>query len=739
MVKLTARTKIMSWQLSFLLVATTWLWAPILNDTLSTRTSLISQYETSSQPYAWLFRLGDILGGVLVILIARYFNMHRQNKYYSYLLLAVGFGLFLDPILSTTCVNTGRVCKEYFSLSFVLHASETVLTAAVVLMLSFYDWWKRRRLVSAVFILFQILYGLLFLTQLADQEHFNTASQYVYQTTLIVWIAWFCRSILFEGNFKVNQTEVKIVKYIVGIWAFLNGVLAILVSLAHIHLFGHIRGLYFAGDSAWLAQHGVIVGVIMIYLSRHLVRGERRARQIFLLITGLETIKYAVISPNAPLLMLYLLTFCILFVLVDDFDRGTQYETFTLRLKDALFMVGSLLAVILVVLMLVARNAEDSRITSQSIDNFFDYTVRSQVIYRTHLRSALLAHTETAFALASVGTILWILFKPYKRPGSSGNHEDIKRILKQYSNSSEDYFKLWPKDKNYYFLKDLSGFIAYKQAGPIIFALADPISDKSNKIKLLNNFIKENKAARLRTCFLMLHGQDINQYKKAGLEVRQIGASAQVDIDKFLNGTARDKWWRWKKNNAVKSGYQYSVSQPPHSDIFLQQLKAVSDEWLKIGGHEERGFALGYFDEHYMKECEVHYLHNERGKIFAFTNQLPQFKNHGVATVDLLRYLPDANNAMPYLLLCTIESAKQNDFKVFDLGFVPFAKSSDPVINIARTLSAGRFSAKGLEQFKNKFDPIWEPMYMAYDGDLADVALIAINVDRVMGAKPHNI
>jgi hypothetical protein len=316
MVKLTARTKIMSWQLSFLLVATTWLWAPILNDTLSTRTSLISQYETSSQPYAWLFRLGDILGGVLVILIARYFNMHRQNKYYSYLLLAVGFGLFLDPILSTTCVNTGRVCKEYFSLSFVLHASETVLTAAVVLMLSFYDWWKRRRLVSAVFILFQILYGLLFLTQLADQEHFNTASQYVYQTTLIVWIAWFCRS---------------------------------------------IRGLYFAGDSAWLAQHGVIVGVIMIYLSRHLVRGERRARQIFLLFTGLETIKYTVISPNATLLMLYLLTFCILFVLVDDFDRGTQHETFTLRLKDALFMVGSLLAVILVVLMLVARNAEDSR------------------------------------------------------------------------------------------------------------------------------------------------------------------------------------------------------------------------------------------------------------------------------------------------------------------------------------------------------------------------------------------
>jgi phosphatidylglycerol lysyltransferase len=179
----------------------------------------------------------------------------------------------------------------------------------------------------------------------------------------------------------------------------------------------------------------------------------------------------------------------------------------------------------------------------------------------------------------------------------------------------------------------------------------------------------------------------------------------------------------------------YAQSIPPHSDVLLQQLKAVSDEWLAIGEHTERGFALGYFDEEYMHSCNIHYLYNEQGKILAFTNQLPQFRVLGVATVDLLRYLPEAKNAMPFLLLNTIEQSRKQGYGIFDLGFVPFAKAKGPLLNIVQVMSTGRFSAKGLEQFKNKFDPLWRVNYMAYDGDLADLALIAINLERAVDIK----
>ena len=212
----------------------------------------------------------------------------------------------------------------------------------------------------------------------------------------------------------------------------------------------------------------------------------------------------------------------------------------------------------------------------------------------------------------------------------------------------------------------------------------------------------------------------------------QIGASALIDTDTFLEETIKDKWWRWKQNRAIKEGYQYAVSRPPHSTDFLKELKLVSDDWLSKNGHEEHGFALGYFSEEYLKQCTVHYLKNQAGEIVAFTNQLPNFNKQPTATVDLMRYRTITGSAMPYLLSKVIDTAHGEGYKYFDLGFVPFASAKGPLKAIARAASAGRFSAKGLEQFKNKFKPEWQHVYLAYDGDLADLAGIALSIEAAM-------
>ncbi|HVO86466.1 MAG TPA: phosphatidylglycerol lysyltransferase domain-containing protein [Candidatus Binatia bacterium] len=726
---LTRRRYLIAWQLLFLILGTTWLLAPHLNSGLSYRTSLISQYETPAQPFSWAFRTGDVLGGLLLLLMAYTFLKHPNKKIAGWLLLILGIGLVLDPLLSTTCRMVGSACKEYTSPSFVLHAVETVATSLVFFVIAVYDAWLRKKLVSIIFVLFQVAYGVLFVSQLADHEHFNTVSQYVYQTVLIVWLAWFCRDYLIDGNFKSRKNEEKIVTLVVAAWAFINGILAILISLAHIHLLGKIKGLYFAGDSAWLAQHGVIIGVVMLYLSRHLARGETRARQIFLVIAGIETLKYSVISPNPGLMILYLTTFCALFVLKDDFDRGLIPLTWKVRLKDLYFMVGGLLLVVLLALILLDRDSKVALVTAQALDNFSDYA--SGAVH-SHMRSVLLANTITAFLAVSAGSILWILFKPYKpQTNLERDYGRVERLLKWRSNSSEDFFKLWPADKDYFWQDDSHGFIAYKLVGSTAFALADPMAD--DRHQAIEQFIQWAKGRRLTTCFLPIYKDSVPAYKKAKLDIIQIGASAVINIDDFLQVTTKDKWWRWQKNRASKNGYIYAKSLPPHSDIFLRQLKAVSDAWLTKDGRKERGFALGYFDNDYLAKCTLHYLHDDSGKILAFTNQIPHFCKSHTVSVDLLRYLPDANNAMPYLLYKTIESVSETEhYKYFDLGFVPFAKAKGRLMSIARTLSGDRFSAQGLEQFKNKFNPDWHPNYMAYDGDLTDLAIIALNLEKAM-------
>lgn len=711
-------------------MATTWLWAPYLNDLLSYRTTLISQYETSFQPYSWLFRSGDLLAGCLVFLAGIWFLRRNNDRWVSWLLVIIGGGMILDPVLATSCTQVANTCQEYFSTGFLFHAIETVITALAFFCIGLYDAYTRRRVVSIAFFVFQLFYGLLFASQLANQQHFNTLSQYVYQLSLVIWLAWFVRDYLKPNNYQVSITESVWVKNLVAAWAFLNGIFAILISLAHIEMLGKLKAFYFAGDSAWLAQHGVIVGVIMLYLSRHLARGERRARQIFLFVLGLETLKYSLVSPHAALLALYIASFAVLFVLRDDFRRGTVPLTRRMRLVDLYVLVVGLLIAIAATVISLDRDNRVAGIAARAFDHFTDYITNTDTSRMSHLRSILLDQTLLVFFAASVAVILWTLFRPAKTLGGGRDYHQVNEVLNKHSNSSEDFFKLWPRDKDFFWSENNGGFIAYKRVGATAFGLADPIG--ANQQTLIHNFIDWSHGRRLKVCFLPVYEKSTELYKSASMSLLKIGSSAIVDTATFIDETANNKWWRWVRNKAKRAGYQYSTSSAPHSAELLKTLRVVSDNWQKVGGHTERTFALGYFNEHYLNQCTIHYLTAEDGRVIAFANELPRFNSGSVGTIDMMRYLPDYDHSMPYLLYEVISSMRQAGIKKFDLGFVPFARAKGPIQIIAQQLADRRFSFKGLEQFKNKFEPEWQPNYLAYDGDLADLGVIALNIERVM-------
>lgn len=727
------------WQPLFLLLGTSWLWAPYLNDILSSRLALISQYELPGQPYAWLFRLCDIAAAGLLLVAAYASLKNRAKRRIALLLCMIAAGLFVDPIFTTTCRVTHDTCHEYVSATFVVHAVESILTALGILVIAVYDSIHRKRLASTAFVVFQVLYGLLFVSQLATRWQFNTASQVVYQGLVVVWLAWFVRDFLYTpGGAPQRGAGGAVTRRVFAAWAFANGLFALLASFSHLKLLGALQGLYFANDTAWLAQHGVIVGVVLLYLSRHLARGEQRARQLFLVMAGIEAVKYSVIVPSPLLLLAYLLTFAALFAARDSFDRGRMPVTWSIRRKDALFLLGSLAVAGLVVAGVLYGTHHNAEVAARSLDHFFDYTLRTKVYPRNHLQSVLLAHTLSVGIMAAVAAVLWVLFRPSARPQpaaqeGAAEHARASQLVTAYAQSPEDFFKLWPTDKAFFF-GGTKGCVAYKPQGPVAFALADPVAPAVAARKaLVAQFLAWCRTHRLRACFLPIEESSLRLYQAAGIAHKQIGASATVDMGKFLAVTAHNKWWRWQRNRAAKSGYQYAVSQPPHAPDFLVQLQQVSDQWLGLEGRTERGFALGYFDQTYLDTCVVHYLTDETGRLVAFANQVPTFARQTTATIDLMRHLPEANNATSYLLFRTIEAvAAEGTYRYFDLGFVPFAVTRGPLVRMAQALAAGRFSAKGLEQFKNKFGPTWRPIYVAYDGDLADLAVMAIHLEEAM-------
>jgi len=673
-----------------------------------------------NMPYAWLFRVCELMGAVLLLFAASRIREKNERATFPAVMLGIlAFGAIIDLLFPTSCEFLGTTCQQIPSWQMAVHNIETVFLAGVFFVLTFWDAWKNKRIPSQIIVILQAVIGFSLALDLAASNNLTTFSSFFYQGCVVVWTIWFVTAEI-QGEHRSYRLRQSLVNKVLAYWVGFQGIATILIGSAHFEIFKIFNGFYLSTHLFLLAGHSLVIGITFLYLSRHIARGERRAWQILMVLIGLEVIKYSVVLPQGWLLAFYLSTFAVVFTSKDFFNRGIANQTWRSKLYDAGIIAG--IAAIVIV----------------GLSYLLSYTG----IYTNSTDSP---HLITVLIVASIWFVLWTLFRPAPQTSLQQTTQfEIDRAedeLKASSNSTEDFFKLWPQDKEYFWSKTNNNFIAYKIVGPVAFALADPIAPSASaRRKLLDQFISFCQERGWRTCFLLVDESSLHLYKNAGLNSMQIGASAVIDITKFTDETAVNKWWRWQRNKGQKAGYKYTSMEPPHSHATLQELREVSDEWLKRGNHQEESFALGYFNSEYLQRCRIHGLLNEDEKLVAFVNEVPAFNTTTQTTIDLIRFVGDAPHANNYLLYCLLHQLRdEGGLEYFDIGFVPLAQMKGRLANIARTLGANRFSAAGLEQFKSKFDPNWRKNYIAYEGDVGDLALIGINLEKAMAVDKNEL
>ena len=104
-----------------------------------------------------------------------------------------------------------------------------------------------------------------------------------------------------------------------------------------------------------------------------------------------------------------------------------------------------------------------------------------------------------------------------------------------------------------------------------------------------------------------------------------------------------------------------------------------------------------------------------------------------------MRHLPDVpNGAMDFLFIELMVLLKERGYQFFNLGMAPFAGVGEEVgasreERAAHYLSEqlGRWvSYKGIRDYKDKFDPIWEERYLAYQGGPVGLVKTALALTR---------
>ena len=352
---------------------------------------------------------------------------------------------------------------------------------------------------------------------------------------------------------------------------------------------------------------------------------------------------------------------------------------------------------------------------------------------RLHRYDRALIELLRLAAVAMVAIILGSLFRPLKlRWGPPASHRLYARqLLERYSTSPEDYFKLWPEDKHYYFYRE--SFVAYTLANGIALVLDGASGYPQDVAELRQNFLQYAQLNGWQVAVIHADAAEAAAWQAAGVGGHEssggmkqvfIGSEAFVETEVFTRKVMGSKHFRYVRNRAAKDGLHHEVWQPPLNDWQLTQLQAVSEAWSQEGGRREYTYMMGYYDRSYLRDCRVVVLQNADG-IVAYANIIPAFAQ-GMASVDHIRAIPGTSSvAMHFLLMETIRYAAGQGAAVFNLGLAPLSKlneKADKNLNerlliLVRQLGGAYYSFAGLEQFKGKFVPSWSPRYIVYQSN----------------------
>ncbi|AFZ16274.1 bifunctional lysylphosphatidylglycerol flippase/synthetase MprF [Allocoleopsis franciscana] len=341
----------------------------------------------------------------------------------------------------------------------------------------------------------------------------------------------------------------------------------------------------------------------------------------------------------------------------------------------------------------------------------------------------------------TLSSALIMLLRPVLLRGEPATPEErqrAKEIVKQYSRSSLAALTLL-KDKAYYFSPSGRSVIAYVPKGRGAIALGDPIGPEDDRKEVIIGFQQFCQRNDWHPAFYQTLPDDLELYRALGFHTIKIGEEAIVDLKAFtLQGKAAQDM-RSALNRMKKLGHEVKFYQPPISDQLLQELKPVSDEWLKMTQGSEKQFSLGWFYEDYLRDCEIAVVQAADGQISAFANLIPEYELNKT-TIDMMRRRVEVEQGtMDFLFSSMFQHFKERGYDRFNLGLSalsglgekPQSPRLEKALNYLYEHLNQFYNFKGLHAFKEKYKPQWEPRFFIYPRRVAlpEVVVALIRAD----------
>jgi phosphatidylglycerol lysyltransferase len=305
-------------------------------------------------------------------------------------------------------------------------------------------------------------------------------------------------------------------------------------------------------------------------------------------------------------------------------------------------------------------------------------------------------------------------------------------------------------DKRFLFSQSGESFLMFGVRGRSWIAAGAPIGKREERLELLWRFRELADAHAARPGVYGIGPDDLPDIVELGFTIQKVGETAAVPLDSFsLEGRRRGNLRRsWRKTG--EEGACFEVLSGTEAKRLSPQLRRVSDQWLARHAGGEKTFTMGGFEAPYIW-CFPMAVVRVEGRITAFAT-LWTTPGRTAFAIDLMRYADDApKDVMDFLFVELLAWGREQGYVAFEFGMAPLAGLEDrplaPILSRVGRLLFERgediYNFRGVRRYKDKYDPVWVPRYIAAASKwsipflLADIGILTSGGFKGVGIRPR--
>jgi lysylphosphatidylglycerol synthetase-like protein (DUF2156 family) len=323
------------------------------------------------------------------------------------------------------------------------------------------------------------------------------------------------------------------------------------------------------------------------------------------------------------------------------------------------------------------------------------------------------------------------------------------RTLLELGGSTLSYMSTW-QGNAHWFSADGRAAIAYRAIAGVAVTVGEPYGDLAALDSVITEFAGFCEDRGLEPCLYSVTERTRAATQRLGWGSVQIAEDALIPLGNLQFAGKKWQTVRAALNKAAREGITAQWWTYPQMPAGLRdQVQQLSRQWMADKGMPEMNFMLGGLDELNDPDVRCLVAVDSGGRLHAITSWLPVYEEGRTAgwTIDLMRRNTDGavRGVMEFLITTAALAFQEEGARFVSLSGAPLAgldrgdRGTQPraLRRALELISAAMEPAYGfqtLRQFKDKFQPAYEPLYLAYP-DPAALGSIAIAIGGVY--LPH--